>query len=127
MAKLSERNDTVDLAVRHQGYNTNFTITTGETQMSKLRTVTVTLVDNNQNLKPKQRIVYQAINFVTEHNDERTIRQILMTGEVTKALDKHNAKRTQVVDKDILRNTGRDVFLEEVEEFDCDWQIVQVA
>jgi hypothetical protein len=126
MAKLSERNDTSIFDVQYKE-PTKVIKQTGETQMSKLRTVTVTLVDNNQNLKPKQRIVYQAINFVTEHNDERTIRQILMTGEVTKALDKHNAKRTQIVDKDILRNTGRDVFLEEVEEFDCDWQIVQVA
>jgi septum formation inhibitor-activating ATPase MinD len=127
MAKLSERNEARPPVYAEEHQNIRFTIATGETQMSKLRTVTVTLVDNNQNLKPKQRIVYQAINFVTEHNDERTIRQILMTGEVTKALDKHNAKRTQIVDKDILRNTGRDVFLEEVEEFDCDWQIVQVA
>jgi len=64
---------------------------------------------------------------MTEHNDERTIQQILMSGEVAEALVKHNDNRVKVVDKAIQRATGRDVKLEEVEIFDLDWQVVRVA
>lgn len=92
-----------------------------------LRTLNLTLVDNNPNLKAKAKIVFQSLNYVTEHTNDQTIQQILMSGDVAKALDKHNSKRTEVVDKEILRNTGRDVMLEEVEIFDLEWQVVQVA
>lgn len=100
---------------------------TGDTKMSKLRTLNLTLVDNNENLKAKAKIVFQSLNYVTEHTNDQTIQQILMSGDVAKALEKHNNKRTGVVDKAILRNTGRDVMLEEVEIFDLEWQVVQVA
>ena len=106
---------------------TNIEIKTGETQMTTLRTINLTLVDNNPNLKAKDKIVFQTLNFITEHNDERTIQQVLMSGDVATALDKHNEKRLSTVDKEILRNTGRDVMLEEVEIFDLQWQVVRVA
>ena len=124
MAKLSSRPHTVEVNVEFTD-NTN---TKGETKMTQqLRTLNLTLVDNNPNLKAKDKIVFQALNYVTEHTDDRTIQQILMTGEVAKALEEHNTKRVKVVDKQIQRNTGRDVKLEEVEIFDLDWQVVRVA
>jgi hypothetical protein len=106
---------------------TNIRIKTGDTQMTTLRTINLTLVDNNPNLKAKDKIVFQTLNFITEHNDERTIQQVLMSGDVATALDKHNKKRLETVDKEILRNTGRDVMLEEVEIFNLQWQVVRVA
>lgn len=105
----------------------NYIKTTGETKMSKLRTLNLTLVDNNPNLKAAKKIVFQSLGFITEHTNDQTIQQILMSGDVAKALEKHNEKRVKVVDKEILRNTGRDVMLEEVEIFDLEWQVVQVA
>ncbi len=39
----------------------------------------------------------------------------------------YNDKRTEVIDKEIQRNTGRDVMLEEVEIFDLQWMVVRVA
>ena len=95
--------------------------------MNTLRTINLTLVDNNQNLKGEGKIVFQKLNYVTEHDDDKSIQQILMTGEVAKALLEHNLKRVKVVDKEILRNTGRDVMLEEVEIFDLNWTVVRVA
>lgn len=106
----------------------DFTLTQrGETTMSALRTLNLTLVDNNDNLKAGEKIVFQSLGYVTDHSDDRTIQQILMTGEVAKELAKHNEKRTKVVDKQIQRNTGRKVMLKEVEIFDLDWQVVRVA
>lgn len=117
--------------VKHQALTqadfTNIGSKTGDTQMTTLRTINLTLVDNNPNLKAKDKIVFQTLNFITEHNDDRTIQQVLMSGDVATALDTHNKKRLETVDKEILRNTGRDVMLEEVEIFDLQWQVVRVA
>ena len=122
MATLSDRQK--DHTILHT--TPNFTNSTGEYIMT-LKTVNLTLVDNNPNLKAAQKIVYQSLNLVTEHNDDRTIQQVLITGDVAKALAEHNLKRVKVVDKEILRNTGRDVYLEPVEIFDLKWQVIQVG
>lgn len=100
----------------------------GETNMNTtLRTINLTLVDNNSNLKGEDKIVFQKLNYVTEHNDDQSIQQILMSGDVAKSLEQHNILRVDVVDKEIRRNTGRSVMLEEVEIFDLDWMVVRVA
>jgi hypothetical protein len=107
--------------------NPIFTQQTGDMKMTTIRTVNLTLVDNNPNLKGKAKIVYQELNYVTEHSDDRTIQQVLISGDVATALDKHNKVREQTVDKEILRTTGRDVMLEPVEIFDLQWQVVRVG
>jgi hypothetical protein len=122
MAQLSERKINTSMA---QTSNQN---TTGETNMkTALRTINLTLVDNNSNLKGEEKIVFQKLNYVTEHNDDQSIQQILMSGAVAKSLEQHNILRVKVIDKEIRRNTGRDVMLEEVEIFDLDWMVVRVA
>jgi hypothetical protein len=138
MAKLSERTERVPqvenpLMVRHPITNKiQLNEFRGETNMTTnntgtLRVINLTLVDNNPNLKVEGKVVFQKLGHMTEHNDERTIQQILMSGDVAEALEKHNAKRVKVVDKEIQRATGRDVKLEEVEIFNLDWQVVRVA
>jgi hypothetical protein len=99
----------------------------GDTNMSKLKTVNLTLIDNHPDLKAAEKIVFQQLNYVTEHTNDQTIQQVLMTGDVESALAKHNAKRAKVVDDAILRQTGRDVFLKPVEIWDLEWSIVQVG
>lgn len=124
MASLSQRHAPLNMS-EFLG-NTQST-TKGENKMSNLRTLNLTLVDNHPDLKAAEKIVFQQLNYVTEHTDDQTIQQVLMTGDVESALAKHNKKRAGVVDKSILRNTGRDVFLDEVEIWDLSWQVVRVA
>lgn len=139
MAKLSERVNDLSYnkaGSKFSGYlpkcnptNDKTTINTkGDSNMNNtLRTLNLTLVDNNPNLKAAEKIVFQSLNYVTEHSDDRTIQQILMSGKVAAALVEHNEKRIKVIDKQIQRNTGRDVMLEEVEIFELNWQVVQIA
>ena len=122
MALLSQRKD----VTRNVEENTNFVFKTQEQPM-KLRTVNLTLVDNHPDLKGKQKIVFQQLNFVTEHTNDQTIQTVLLSGDVATALEAHNKLRSETVDKTILRNTGRDVMLEPVEIWDLEWQVVQVA
>ena len=113
-------------------YKLNITTNTQPININKettmnLRTINLTLVDNNPNLKAADKIVFQQLNYITEHTDSQAQQTILMSGKVAEALAQHNKKRIQVVDKEILRNTGREVNLEPVEIFDLTWQVVRVA
>lgn len=141
MAKLSERVTTPEPTYNPQEVKlkwggmeiedfvqeTEILTKTGDKQMSKLRTVNLTLIDNHADLKGKDKIVFQQLNFVTEHTNDQTIQTVLLSGDVATALEKHNKLRADTVDKSILRNTGRDVMLEPVEIWDLEWQVVQVA
>lgn len=120
VAKLSER-------IYNEESTKQISINKGENNMTNLRTINLTLVDNNPNLKAAEKVVFQQLNYMTEHSDDQSIQQILMSGKVAEALAEHNKKRVKVVDKDILRSTGREVMLEEVEIFSLNWQIVRVA
>jgi hypothetical protein len=91
-----------------------------------IRKVALTLIDNDTNLKGAEKIVYED-QVVTEHDNDKTIQQVLITGDVANALDKHNKKRAETVDKAVLRATGTKVFLEPVEIFELQWQVVQVG
>jgi hypothetical protein len=141
MAKLSERLSTpqnvldgvdylvgIDLTPSVPVSNVNCTVklnNTGETKMG-IRTVNLTLIDNDTNLKGAEKIVFQS-QVVTEHDNDKTIQQVLITGDVAKALVEHNEKRSGTVDKAVLRSTGTEVYLEPVEIFELQWQVVQVG
>ncbi len=125
MAKLSERTASPVFDTNNVG--NYFIKTTGETTMSTLRTLNLTLVDNNPNLKGADKIVYQELYHITEYDDEKTIQQILMSGDVADALEQHNELRSETIDKEIQRNTGRDIMLDDVQIFDLDWMVVRVA
>lgn len=133
MAKLSERvNQThQDNPYLLGNFDEDLTTTkvilnkTGETKMG-IRKVNLTLVDNNDNLKGAEKIVFEQ-QVVTEHDNDKTIQQVLITGDVSTALDAHNKKRESTVDKSILRSTGTKVFLEPVEIFELQWQVIQVG
>lgn len=139
MAKLSERVNKPELAydprkvqvswggmmIEDFVQDTVILNKTGETKMG-IRKVNLTLVDNNDNLKGAEKIVFEQ-QVVTEHDNDKTIQQVLITGDVSTALDAHNKKRESTVDKSILRSTGTKVFLEPVEIFELQWQVVQVG
>lgn len=127
MSKLSTRILTNDSNKEAQPTNS---IKSGETNMNTLRTVNVTILDNNTNLKGEAKIVFQELNFVTEYNDTDTKMNIIADGGVKAAIIKHNVKRNQTVDKAIRNNTGRDVMLEPIEKLSdsqLEWRIVTVA
>jgi hypothetical protein len=126
MAKLSERlnvdSPLAGLWVADSNIKLN---NTGETKMG-IRKVSLTLIDNDSNLKGAEKIVFEQ-TVVTEHDNDKTIQQVLITGDVANALDKHNKQRESTVDKAVLRNTGTKVFLEPVEIFELQWQVVQIG
>ena len=92
-----------------------------------IRTVNATLNNHNTNLALKDTLVFQKTLIRTEHSDDKTIQNLLMSGAVQKAIEAHNTKLEETVDKSILKNTGVKVFLEPVEIWDLDWTIVTVA
>lgn len=98
---------------------------------TQLRTVNITLVDNNTNLKGKDKVVFQKLNYLTEYSDEDTKVNIIATGKVAKAVTEHNEEvRAKTVDDTILRSTGRDVPLKPIEllsDSQLSWNIVTVA
>lgn len=93
----------------------------------KIRTVNATLNDNDTNLALADTLVFQKTLVRTEHTDEKTIQNLLMSGKVQAALEKHNEKRQETVDKAILKSTGVKVFLDPVAIWDLQWEIVTVA
>lgn len=122
MAKLSEK-----INVNTERY----TKQNEEKTMSKLRTVNITLIDENPNLKGSKKVVYQEIGVVTEYNDQETKMNVIASGKVAKALQQHNTEvRAETIDKGIQRTTGRDVPLEPIEllsDGELTWSIIQVA
>jgi len=106
--------------------NCNINLNTlGENKMT-VRALNLTLIDNDTNLKVNDKIVFQK-TVVTEHDDDKTIQQVLITGDVALALDEHNIKRSKTVDKSVLRNTGVSVTLEPIEIFELEWSVVRVG
>ena len=93
----------------------------------KIRTVNATLNDNDTNLSLADTLVFQKTLVRTEHTDDKTIQNLLMSGKVQAALEKHNEKRQETVDKAILKSTGVKVFLDPVAIWDLQWEIVTVA
>jgi hypothetical protein len=126
MASLSKRVVTEEVTTKVGPTNS---IDSGVNNMT-VKTLNVTLVDNNSNLKGAGKIVFQKLGFITEHSNEEAKMDIIATGKVMEALKTHNDKREETVDKQILRNTGRDVMLEPIEllsDSQLQWQIIQVA
>lgn len=96
-----------------------------------LRELTLTLIDNNANLEDDQRIVFQKKGVATSFTNQQTKEDIISTGEVKSALDKHNKEvRAKVIREDILETTGREVSLKPIKLLSSDeleWRIVETA
>lgn len=132
MAKLSIRDNpqcstTVSFNTSDSDGKINLKQLTGEFNMRNIRTVNITLVDSNPHLALEHAIVFSKKDVVTEHNDDKTIQQVMLKEDVNKAIKEHNEKRASTIDKDIQRNTGRGVYLEPVEIWDLEWKIITVA
>lgn len=123
MANLSDRLDVEVNFTTQQTLNNS-----GDTNMT-LRTLNLTLLDQTQGLKADERVVYSKKDVLTEYTNEQTIQNTLATGEVLKALEKHNEKRLKTRDK-AFKGAATTVFLEEIEHLGdpcLKWQIIQVG
>lgn len=106
-------------------------LTTQENTMNTLRTLTLTLIDNNTNLEDHQRVVFRKKDFQTSMTNQQAKEDILASGEVKVAIEKHNKDvRAKVVRQDILENTGREVFLKPIKlvsDPELEWRIIETA
>lgn len=103
-----------------------------ETKMTNtLREITLTLIDNNPNLEDDQRVVFQKKGLRTSYTDQQAREDVIATGVVKEALEKHNKDvRSKVVREDILEQTGREVPLKPIKllsDSQLEWRIVATA
>lgn len=106
--------------------------TTQENTMNNtLQEITATLIDNNPHLEDDQRIVFQKKGIVTSASQDDIKLDLIATGEVMPALDKHNEKvRANTIRQDILENTGREVNLQPIKKLSdpqLEWRFVATA
>lgn len=138
MAKLSTRTGVTDntptinenLIVSNT--KTNFNTTKENTMNTNtLREITLTLIDNNNNLEDAQRVVFQKKAVRTSFTDQQAKEDIIATGEVMAALKLHNTEvRSKVIREDILENTGREVTLKPIKllsDSQLEWRIIATA
>lgn len=86
--------------------------------MTKLKTVTVRIFDEDESLgaPSKNNLVATFKDIVVKESDDanRILLKVAMDGKLNQKIEKHNEMRSKTVDKKILRNTGREVMLEPV-------------
>lgn len=104
----------------------------GENIMTNtLQEITATLIDNNPHLEDDQRIVFQQKGIVTSAGHSDIMMDLIATGEVMPALNKHNKEvRATTVREDILENTGREVMLKPIKKLSdsqLEWRFVATA
>ena len=95
-----------------------------------VRELTITLIDTNVNLDDDNRIVYQKKGVMTTSSNEEVKMELLMSGEVKPALDKHNDNRVETIDGEFLDKHGRDVSLKPIKHISdpqLQWRFVETA
>ena len=90
------------------------------------RVVNVKLLDNDSGLPVEYALVAQFQGIVTEDSDEVVKQEILLNKNIADAIAKHNEKRVEQTDLEILKRTGNDVKLRQVKLKDLTW-IVSAA
>lgn len=88
------------------------------------RIVNIEVVDQDSALDVEDSVVVVKEKVVTQDSDEVTIREWLSTGELKEALEAHNKKRTDKVNRDILNRTGNKVYLEVIKVKDLTIRVV---
>ncbi len=130
---------TSHLKENHDGYNqlpallsatesetqpTNSITTTPKKETIMTRIVNVTIIDNSTGIKDDaKRLVARYTNIPTTKSDEQVKMEILMTKGVAAKLATHNKARAELVDEEILRNTGNEVMLRPVELHELSFEV----
>lgn len=87
------------------------------------QTKTLTLIDDDSGIETENSIVgvYQA---VIEGGDVESAKQELLMGDTIKTdIEKHNKKRVDTINLDILNRTGNEVKLRAVKLKDLTWEV----
>ena len=134
MASLSTRvnvelptNTNVSLQFADKFCNTN---TNKKDKNMTVKILNITLINENTNLTTANKVVFQALNVLTEHSNDDAKMDLIASGDVMLALNKHNAKRIDTVNQAILENTGREVMLKPIEllsDPELTWSIVTIG
>lgn len=104
---------------------TNFLNQQEESNMSNTnrRVVNVKLLDNDSGLPVEDALVAQFDNIVTEDSNDVVVQEILLNKKIADAIAKHNQKRVEQTDLEILKRTGNDVKLRPVKLKDLTWVV----
>lgn len=104
---------------------TNFLNQQEESNMSNAnrRVVNVKLLDNDSGLPVENALVAQFDNIVTEDSNDVVVQEILLNKNIADAIAKHNQKRVEQTDLEILKRTGNDVKLRQVKLKDLTWLV----
>lgn len=132
MAKLSVRvEDCPKIQNKVEEVINTFNTTQENTMNNTLQEITATLIDNNPHLEDAQRIVFQEKGIVTSASNEDIKLDLIATGKVIPALEKHNEEvRAETVREDILETTGREVMLKPIKKLSdsqLEWRFVPTA
>lgn len=87
------------------------------------RVVNVKLLDNDSGLPVENALVAQFDNIVTEDSNDVVVQEILLNKNIADAIAKHNQKRVEQTDLEILNRTGNDVKLRPVKLKDLTWVV----
>lgn len=87
------------------------------------RIVQVFIADPNENVPLDQSVLYKVDQKLTDATDAELYFEI----PIKELLDKHNANRVKILDKDATRKAGKDVFLDVVKIRDLKMVVVNVA
>jgi hypothetical protein len=97
-----------------------------ESNMANRKVVSVKLLDNDSGLDVADSLVYDFGNIVTEDDQATTITQLAVDYNIAEIIDQHNLVRSGIVDKDILKRTGLEVFLQPIKLKNLTWSYTQV-
>lgn len=99
-----------------------FEVKSPEEESVMRREVTIRLFDDTKGLDVEDSLVGKW-SVITEDNDESTIYQLCVDKDVKSAIEKHNKKRSEIVNQEILEKTGAKVFLQPVKLKNLRWDI----
>ena len=95
--------------------------------MAALRLMRVIVADTDEALddvtEPEDRVVFDSGEFWFDGSDE----EVMLKFGVTDLIKEYNVKRTQIVDKKVLREHGTEVKLEKVRLDDLEIMKVEIA
>lgn len=94
-----------------------------ENNMSNRQVVTVQLIDDDKGLEVENSIVAVFKDVVTEDDNQTTIQELIMNSDVHGMLEKHNEKRGNTVNQEVLERTGNEVNLRPVKLKNLRWVI----
>lgn len=94
-----------------------------ESLMDRRRLVQVFIVDPDDDLPLEDALLYQGEQKLTDLTDQELFFEI----EIKKIMDVHNKKRAKTLDKDTMKVTGKESFLDPVRIRDLKMTVVEVA